>query len=82
MNLEELSELGETGREIEFDYRGKRYSITYFLNSDKEWISFCEFYQEPTNVLTVNDLLVLNVEPDNSVQEVWNSLREEDVDIF
>lgn len=82
MNLEELKELIETGREIEFDYRGKRYSITYFLNGDKEWISFCEFYQEPTNVLTIEELLPLIIEPDNSIEEVWNSLREEDVDIF
>ena len=60
MTVEELRDYVSCGREIEFEFKGKRYSITYFEQNKKTWISFCEFYQEPTDVKTVDELLMVN----------------------
>lgn len=57
MTRQKLDEYVYQGREIEFEYKGKQYSITYF-NWRKEGkdISFCEYYKEPTDVKTVDEL--------------------------
>lgn len=34
-----------TGRELEFSYHHKRYSITYSFEEDRRTISFCQFSQ-------------------------------------
>ncbi|MGN0701639.1 MAG: hypothetical protein ACI4KL_00435 [Lentihominibacter sp.] len=76
-----LKDYIEHGREVEFDYNGKRYSITYGLIDGQEVISFCEFYKETTEITTAEDLL--NVSRDGvSVREMWESLNEDDVWIF
>lgn len=81
MSKDYLQELIETGREIEFDYRGKRYSITYMLIDDKEYISFCEFYKETTEVTTYDELC--QVERNGvSVIKMWESITEDDVWVF
>ncbi len=53
MRKEELKELIELGHEIEFKYKGKKYSITYYNDKRKNYISFCEFYKEPIDVSNV-----------------------------
>lgn len=58
MKKEEIQELIETGREIEFNYKGKRYSITYpgeDMKGDFN-ISFCEFYKDTFDCETVDEL--------------------------
>lgn len=81
MSKDYLQELIETGREIEFDYRGKRYSVTYMLIDDKEYISFCEFYKETTEVATFDELC--QVERNGvSVIKMWESITEEDIWVF
>ena len=70
MNLEELKEYIQTGREIEFYYNDKQYSITYWYpdhNEDNKWISFCEFYKETTEVKTA--------------EELWNNVRRDGVTV-
>ena len=59
MTKEQLREYVECGHEIEFKYKGKEYSITYWYpdeNDDNCWISFCEFYKETTEVKTADEL--------------------------
>ena len=81
MTKEELIELIETGREIEFTYNKKRYSVTYRNEDVKDYISFCEFYKEPTDVSSVDELC--NVVRDGvTVLEMLESITEKDVTIY
>lgn len=81
MNLDQLREYVSEGREIEFKFNGKKYSITYGVIDDKDVISFCEFYQETTEVETVNELI--KVERDGvTVLHMLESITEEDIWIY
>lgn len=81
MNMQQLSEYVSEGREIEFEYRGKKYSITYGVLDGKEVISFCEFYQETTEVTSVYELI--KVERDGvTVLEMLESLPEDKIWIY
>lgn len=81
MNKKELEEYVASGREIEFKYKGKKYSITYSPEGQEDYISFCEFYKETSDVKTVEDLL--KVERDGvTVLQMIESLSEEDVWIY
>ena len=81
MNLDQLREYVSEGREIEFKFNGKKYSITYGVIDDKDVISFCEFYQETTEVETVDELL--KVERDGvTVHHMLESITEEDTWIY
>lgn len=81
MKIELLIDYIECGREIEFKYKSKMYSITYSPADMDDFISFCEFYKQPTNVTNVDDLL--NVSRDGvTVQAMWESLSEDDIWIF
>ena len=56
MTEKQLSNYVATGNEIEFTYKDKRYSITYYSDDTHEKIiSFCEFYQEPSVYFTYED---------------------------
>lgn len=59
MTFDELSDYIACGREIEFEYKQHKYSITYGESSNGDYISFCEFYKETLDV--------------KSAQELWNS---------
>ncbi len=81
MNLDQLREYVSEGREIKFKFNGKKYSITYGVIDDKDVISFCEFYQETTEVETVDELL--KVERDGvTVLHMLESITEEDTWIY
>lgn len=81
MKKEELTELIETGREIEFTYNKKRYSITYSNEDVEDYISFCEFYKEPTDVSSVDELC--NVVRDGvTVLEMLESITDKDISIY
>ena len=81
MNLDQLREYVSEGREIEFKFNGKKYSITYGVIDDKDVISFCEFYQETTEVETVDELI--KVERDGvTVLHMLESITEEDIWIY
>ncbi|MBR0384441.1 MAG: hypothetical protein IJH61_07125 [Eubacteriaceae bacterium] len=81
MKKEALINYLECGREIEFKYKGKMYSITFSPADMDDFISFCEFYQEPTNVKTIED--VLKISRDGvTVLEMWESLSEDDAWIY
>ena len=81
MNKDLLKDYVDCGREIEFKFNNKMYSITYGIIDDEEVISFCEFYKETTEVKTFNELI--EVTRDGvTVLQVWESLTEEDVWIY
>lgn len=81
MTKQELFNYIEQGREIEFVYQNKKYSITYGVINGKEVISFCEFYQETNEVETAEELI--NVTRDSvSVLQMLESITEEDIWIY
>lgn len=76
-----LKELVDHGREIEFVYSGKRFSITYYEEDGHSFISFCEFYREVTDVETFDELC--NVERYGvKVIDMIKSIPDNDIDIF
>jgi hypothetical protein len=81
MNKDQLMEYISQGREIEFTYNGKKYSITYGTVDGKSVISFCEFYKDTTEVEDVEELV--KVKRDGvTVLEMLESLKDEDIYVF
>ena len=82
MSFKELVEYVRIGHEIEFTYKGKMYSITYYYSDNDEdncFISFCEFYKETTEVRTPYELWN-NVSRDGvTVGEMLSSISEDDI---
>ena len=81
MTKSSLLEYIDQGREIEFQYKEKKYSITYGEYRGKDVISFCEFYQETTEVTTADELLSVT-RGGVSVLDMWKSISEDDVWLF
>ena len=81
MTLERLTELIDEGHEIEYQFNGHKYSITYGIENGKEVISFCEFNQETTEVETITELISVN-RNGFSVLEMITSIEEKDIWIF
>jgi len=81
MNIKEIIDLINSGRELEFVYDNKKYSITYGNLDGKEVISFCEFYRESTEVTTVDELLKIT-RYGVTVEEMLLSLSDENLWIF
>jgi hypothetical protein len=81
MTKQEIVELVNSGREIEFVYDQKKYSITYGVVNGVEVISFCEFYKESTEVETVDELLKLK-RYGVSVEEMFLSVTADNIWIF
>ena len=81
MNKQQIIELVNSGREIEFIYDQKKYSITYGVIDGTEVISFCEFYKESTEVKTVDELLELKING-VSVEEMFLSITDDNIWIF
>lgn len=81
MTKQELFNYIEHGRVIEFIFQSRKYSITYGIIEGKEVISFCEFYQETTEVETAEELI--NVTREGvTVLQMLESLTEEDIWIY
>lgn len=73
MTKAELKKYIEQRDEIEFTYKGKKYSITYFDDKGSTKISFCEFYKSTTDVETFDELC--NIQRDGvTVLKMWESL--------
>ena len=78
MKKEFLIKLIDEGHEIEFEYKGKKYSICYGVIDNEEVISFCEFYKESKEVKTVEELLALNYN-DFVLGDILDSIDEDKV---
>lgn len=81
MNKEQLLDYIHCGREIEFKYKEKMYSITYSPADQEDYISFCEFYKEPIDVKTPNEVPDIKYNG-VTVLEMLSSLTEEDIWIY
>lgn len=81
MTKEQLFEWVDTGRELEFNYKGKDYSITYFRNNRKICISFCEFYKETLDVATVDELWISTYKG-IKLSDMLSSIPEDDVYVY
>ena len=81
MTKDQLFNYISEGREIEFEYNGKKYSITYSPSWEDDYISFCEFYQYTSDVKTAEELI--KVERDGvTVLEMLESLPEDKIWIY
>lgn len=81
MTQEQLLDYVNHGREIEFRYNGKMYSITYGILEGKHVISFCEFYQDTTEVEVPED--IFTVERNGvTVIQMLESITEDDIWVY
>lgn len=81
MTTEELIDYLDHGHEIEFNFHGKEYSITWGRLEGKLVLSFCEFYKETTEVEKPED--ILSVSRDGyTVKEMFDEITDEDIWIY
>ncbi len=81
MKRECMEELINAGREIEFNYNGKRYSITYYGDNREKSISVCEFYKTPIDVRNANEVLELKIGP-YTLEQIFAVLPDSAFDIY
>ena len=81
MKRECLELLIDNGREIEFVYRGNRYSITYYNDDRKKCISVCKFYHEPIDVSSADEALKIRIGK-YTLEQIFASLPDSAICIF
>ena len=81
MTIDVLKKWVRTGRELEFNYKGKDYSITYYNNDRKDFISFCEAYDETVDVATVDELWNSTYKG-IKLSDMLSSIPEDDVYVY
>lgn len=68
-------------REIEFDYRGRKYSITYYDDNRENYISFCEANKDPIDVKNSSELLELKI-GGKKLEVIFANLPDSAIDIY
>ena len=81
MTKEILKKWIRTGRELEFSFEGKDYSITYYNDKRKDCISFCQAYDETVDVANVDELWNSTYKG-MKVSDILSSVPEDDVYVF
>ena len=81
MTTVDIKDQLEHGREIEFNYNGKRYSFTFGEIDGKKVIAFCEFNKPDIEFDTIDEILAAEYDG-FKIAEVIESLSDEDIDIF
>lgn len=81
MNKEQLLDYIDHGREIEFRFDRKMYSITYGTIENEHVISFCEFYKESTEVKHAEEICAV-VRNGVNVLQMLESLSEDEIWIY
>ncbi len=81
MKRECLELLINAGREIEFTYRGNKYSITYYNDDRKKYISVCKFYNNPIDVSSAEEALKLKIGK-YTLEQIFASLPDSAIDIY
>ena len=76
MRRECIEELIRGNREIEFKYKGKDYSITYYNDNRKNYISVCEFYKTPVDVKNADEVLKLTI-GGITLEKIFSSLPDD-----
>ena len=78
MTKEQLFQYISEGREIDFEYCGKKYSITYSPSWEDDYISFCEYYQYTSDVKTPDELIKVKREG-TTVLQMIESIPDDDI---
>lgn len=81
MTIDVLKKWVRTGRELEFNYKRKDYSITYYNDDRKDFISFCEAYDETVDVATVDELWNSTYKG-IKLSDMLSSIPEDDVYVY
>lgn len=81
MTREQLQDYVKQGREIEFKYNGKMYSITYSPSWMDDFISFCEFDKETSDVKTFDELITIT-RGGVTVLQMLESLTDDNIWIY
>ena len=81
MKRECLEMLIDAGREIEFTYHGNRYSITYYNDDRKKYISICKFYETPVDVSTSAEALKVTIGR-YTLEQIFAALPDKAIDIY
>ena len=81
MKAECIECLIDCNREIEFSYRGNRYSITYYNDNRVKYISVCKFYETPIDVSTAEEVLKLKI-GQYTLEQIFASLPDSAFDIY
>ncbi len=80
MKPECIEELVRGRREIEFFYLGHRYSITYYEDDRKNFISVCQYYHKPVDVKDADELLKLKIGR-RTLEQIFSLLPDNAIDI-
>ena len=81
MKVECIEELINGNREIEFTYRGHRYSITYYNDNREKYISVCKFYEKPVDVKNAKELFELTIGK-YTLKQIFEALPDSAFDIY
>lgn len=65
-----------TGRELEFSYHHKRYSITYSFEEDRRTISFCQFSQPCEDYASSEEFLLFAKIGEEYLREVIEQIED------
>ncbi len=81
MKISDFRNLLEHGREIELNYKGKRYSFTFGKDGSKTIVAFCEFYKPDIEFEKIDDILAASYNG-FKISDMVEALSEEDVEIY
>ena len=81
MNRETIITYIKIGREFEFEYKGNKYSITYYNDNRTKYISVCKFNEEPIDVSTPEEALRLTIDG-VTIESILTSLPENKIMIY
>lgn len=81
MKAECIESLIECNREIEFTYKGKRYSITYYNDKREKYISVGEFYGKFVDVKNSSEVLKLKI-GNLTLEQIFAKLPDSAFDIY
>lgn len=81
MKAECIETLINENREIEFTFKGDRYSITYYNDNRENYISVCKFYNKPIDVKSADELFKLKIGK-YTLKQIFEALPDSAFDIY
>lgn len=81
MKTECIEVLINENREIEFAYKGNRYSIAYYNDNREKYISVCKFYGKPIDVKNADELFKLKIGK-YTLKQIFEALPDSAFDIY
>ena len=76
MKLDTLRSYIVMGREVEFSYGGKMYSITYTFTNTKQTIHFCQFNNPSEDYDSVDDFFASAKIENENMQNILSQLED------